>query len=51
MDIKSSFNLDNLEPAPGRPAYLFLMFLPLILDLDVLKQAPGCPNSKIILYP
>ena len=51
MDIKSSFNLNNLEPAPGRPAYLFLMFLPLILDLDVLEQAPGCPKSKIILYP
>ena len=22
-DIKSFFNLDNMEPAPGRSAYLF----------------------------
>ena len=42
--IKSSFNLNNLEPAPGRSAYLFLMLLPLILDLDVKEHAPGCPN-------
>ena len=42
-DIKSFFNLDNLEPAPGRPASLLL---PPILKLDVLEQAPGCQNKK-----
>ena len=39
-DIKYFFNLDNLEPAPGRPAVL----LPTILELDILEQAPGYPN-------
>ena len=50
-DIKPFFNLDNLEPAPGRPAYRFLVRSPLILELDVLEQAPGCPNWKMVLYP
>ena len=43
-DIKSFFNLDNLEPAQRRPALLFLVLLPPILKLDILEQAPGCPN-------
>ena len=38
--IESLFNLDNLEPAPGRPAVL----LPTILELDILEQAPGYPT-------
>ena len=45
-DIKSFFNFDNLEPAPGRPASLFLVLLPPILELDVLEQAPDCQNKK-----
>ena len=43
-DIKSFFYLDNLEPAQRRPAELFLVLLPPILQLDILEQAPGCPN-------
>ena len=50
-NIKSFFNLDNLEPAERRPALLFLVLLPPILELDILEQAPGCPNEKNILYP
>ena len=45
-DIKSYFNWDNLEPAPGRSAPLCLVLLPSILELDVLEQAPGCQNEK-----
>ena len=45
-DIKSFFNLDNLEPAPGRSASLFLVLLPQILELDVLEQAQGCQKKK-----
>ena len=47
-DIKSFFNLDNLEPAPGRPASLFLVLLPPILELDVLEQATVVQNKKNI---
>ena len=46
-DIKSFFNLDNLEPSPGRPASLFLVLLPPILELDVMEQAQCCQNKKI----
>ena len=49
-DIKSFFNLDNLKPVLGRPAYLFLMLLPPFLELDILEQAPGCQNLKMIWY-
>ena len=48
-DIKSFFNLNNLEPAPGRPSSLFLVHLHPILELDVLEQAPGCQNKKKII--
>ena len=41
-NIKSFFNLHNLEPAPGRPAPLFLVLLP-----SILEQAPGC-QMKIL---
>ena len=47
-DIKSFFNLKNLELAPVRPAQLFLVLLPPILELDVLEQAPGCLYKKKI---
>ena len=42
-DIKSFFNLDILEPAQRRPAVLFLVLLPPILELELLEQAPDCP--------
>ena len=45
-EIKYFFNLYNLEPAPVRPALLFLVLLPPILELDVPAQAPGGPNLK-----
>ena len=43
-DIKSFFNLDNLEPAPGRSAPKLEVKALKIGKLDVLGQAPGCPN-------
>ena len=43
-DIKSFFNLDNLEPAPGRPAPELEVKALKIGKLDVLGQAPGGPN-------
>ena len=42
----NSFNLDNLEPAPGRPALeLEVKALKIVKLDDVLEneQAPGCP--------
>ena len=48
-DIKSFFNLENLEPAPGRPALELEVKALKKVKLDVLEQAPGC--TKIILYP
>ena len=46
-DIKSFFNLGHLEPAPGRPAPELAIKTLKIVKLDVLEQAPGCPNEKI----
>ena len=43
-DIKSFFDLDNLEPAPGRPAPELEVKALKIGKLDVLGQAPGFPN-------
>jgi hypothetical protein len=43
-DIKSFFNLDNLEPAPGRPAPELEVKALKIGKLEVLGQVPGCPN-------
>jgi hypothetical protein len=43
-DIKSFFNLDNLEPAPGRPAPELEVKALKTVKLDVLEQAPGYPN-------
>ena len=43
-DIESFFNLDKLEPAPGRPAPEFEVKALKIVKLDVLEQALGCPN-------
>ena len=40
-DIKSFFNLDNLEPAQGRPAPELEVKALKIVKLDVLEQAPG----------
>ena len=45
-DIKSFFNLDNLEPAQRHPALLFLVLLPPILELDIQEQAPVCKKFK-----
>ena len=42
--IESLFNLDNLEPAPGRPAPELLVKALNKVLLDVLEQAPGCLN-------
>ena len=38
------FNLDNLEPAPGRPAPELEVKAQKIVKLDVPEQDPGCPN-------
>ena len=43
-DIKSFFNLDILEPAPGRSAPELEVKALKMGKLDVLGQAPGCPN-------
>ena len=43
-DIKYFFNLDNLEPALGRPAPELEVKALKIGKLDVLGQAPVCPN-------
>jgi hypothetical protein len=43
-DLKSFFNLDNLDPAPGRPGYLFFVLLSPFLEVDVLGHASGCSN-------
>ena len=48
---KSFFNLDNLEPAPERPAPELEVKVLKNVKLDVLEKALGCPNKKIILYP
>ena len=45
-DIKSFLNLDNLEPAPGRPDPELEVKALTIVKLDVLEQAPGYPNYK-----
>ena len=42
--IKSFFNLDNLKPAPGRPAPELEVKALKIVKLDALEQAPGYPN-------
>ena len=42
--IQSFFNLDNLEPDPRRPAPEMEIKALKIVKLDVLEQAPGCPN-------
>ena len=42
------FNFDNLEPASGRPAPELEVKARKIVKLDVLEQAPGCPNKKKI---
>ena len=36
--------MDNLEPAPGRPAPELEVKAQKIVKLEVLDQAPGCPN-------
>ena len=43
-DIKYLFNLDPLEPAPGRPAPELEIKALKIVKLDVLELSPGCPN-------
>jgi hypothetical protein len=43
-DIKSFFNLDNLEPASGRPDPELEVKALKIVKLDVLEQAPGYIN-------
>ena len=43
-DIKSFLNFDILEPAPGRPVPELEVKALKIGKLDVLGQAPGCPN-------
>ena len=51
MDIKSFFNFNNLEPALGRPAPELDVKVLKLVKLDVMDQAPGCLNKKMILYP
>ena len=46
MDIKYSFNLANLEAAPGPPASELEVKSLKIVKLDVLEQVPGCPNKR-----
>ena len=43
-DIKSFFNLDKLEPTPGRSAPELEVEALKIGKLYVLEQAPVCPN-------
>ena len=50
-DIKSFFNLDNLEPAPWRPAPELEVKVLKIGKLDVLEQASGCPIKKLFYIP
>ena len=45
------FNLDHLEPAPGRPAPELVVKVLKIVMLDVLEQAPGNINLKKKLFP
>ena len=45
-DIKYFFNLDNLEPASGRPDPELEVKALKIGKLDVLEQAPGCQIEK-----
>ena len=47
-NIKYFFNLDNLEPGPCRPAPELEVKALKIVKLDVLEQALGCPNHRII---
>ena len=42
------FYFDNLEPAPGRPAPELEVKTLKTVKLDVMEQAPGYPNYKII---
>ena len=42
-DIKYFFNLENLEPAPGRPSRELEVKAQKIVKLNVL-EAPGSPN-------
>ena len=43
-DIKYFFYMDNLEPAPGRPAPELELQAPKIVKLHVLEQAQGFSN-------
>ena len=45
-DIKSLFNLDNLEPASGRPDPECEVKALKIGKLDILEQVPGCQIKK-----
>ena len=45
-DIKSFFNLDNLEPASGHPDPELEVKALKIRKLDVLQQAPGVKLEK-----
>ena len=45
-DMRSFFNLDNLEPASGRPDPELEVKALKIGKLDVLEQAPGCQIEK-----
>ena len=45
-DIKSFFNLVNLEPVSGRPDPELQVKSLKIGKLDVLEQAPGCQIKK-----
>ena len=47
-DLKSFFNLDNMELAPGLPAPELEVKALKMIKLDVLEQAPGCPYKKNI---
>ena len=47
-DIKSVFNLENIEPATGHPAPELEVEALKIVKLDVLEQDPGCQNLKMI---
>ena len=46
--IKYFFYFDNLEPAPGRPAPELEVKALKTVKLDVLEQAPGYSNQKMI---
>ena len=44
LHISNLFEFGQLEPAPGCPAHELEVKELKIFKLDVLKQAPGCPN-------